>query len=141
MEHHEDTKRAKATKVPCALPGDCSHDVIGAAMAVHRALGPGLLEAVYARCLEVELGLRGMHVRGQVPVAVRYRGILFESAYRLDLLVDESVVVEVKAVESVLPVHQAQLLSYLRLAGYRVGLLINFNTTILVRGVKRLVNG
>jgi len=114
--------------------------VIRAAIEVHRSLGPGLLESTYEACLAVELTDRRLRVERQRSLPILYRSIKLEHAYRVDLLVQESVIVEVKALEQLLPVHYAQLLSYLRLAHLPVGLLINFNVTSLKRGVRRVVN-
>jgi len=113
--------------------------VIGAAIAVHRALGPGLLESAYEHCLLLELEAREMAVRRQVPVDLAYRGQVVAGAYRIDLLVEEAVVVEVKAVERMLPLHASQVLTYVRLAGHKVGLLLNFNVDRLADGMKRVV--
>jgi len=115
-------------------------EVIRAAIEVHRRLGPGLLESTYETCLAFELTDRGLGAERQRPFPLVYRSIKLEPAYRVDLLVQESVIVEVKALEQLLPVHHAQLLSYLRLAGLSVGLLINFNVTSLKRGIRRVVN-
>lgn len=115
--------------------------VIGAAIEVHRALGPGLLESAYEECLCRELALRNVPFDRQVELPVEYKGVRVGCAYRVDLLVARQVVVEVKAVEALLAVHQAQLLTYLRLGGWKVGLLINFNVPILKQGIKRLVSG
>lgn len=117
-----------------------SHEIIGAAIEVHRQLGPGLLEAIYEHCMLKELLLRGVSVQHQRPLPVRYKGELLDCEYRLDLLVDDAVVVELKTVKRLEPVHDAQLLSYLKLSGYRLGLLINFNVPVLKHGVKRIVN-
>jgi len=114
--------------------------IIGAAINVHRALGPGLLESAYETCLAFELQQLGLKVERQKPLPVHYRGIVLDCGYRLDLVVENSVIVEVKATEGLLPVHQAQVLSYLRLSGLRVGLLITFNVPVLKRGLKRIVN-
>ncbi len=114
--------------------------IIGAAIAVHRALGPGLLESAYEACLTHELSLAGHRVEQQEDLPVVYRGVKLDCAYRLDMVVDDAVIIEVKAVESVLPVHKAQLLSYLRLAHKKVGLVINFNVFRFVDGVHRVVN-
>jgi len=114
--------------------------IIGAAINVHRALGPGLLESAYETCLAYELDQLGLKVERQKPLPVRYRGITLDCGYRLDLVVENSVIVEVKATEGLLPVHQAQVLSYLRLTGLKVGLLITFNVPVLKRGLKRIVN-
>ena len=114
-------------------------EIIGAAIEVHRALGPGLLESAYEECLCHELALRGIVFRRQVPLPLAYKGIQLDCGYRLDLLVEDTVVVEVKAVQEVLPLHEAQLLTYLRLGGWKVGLLLNFNVPVLRRGIRRLV--
>ena len=115
--------------------------VIGAAIEVHRYLGPGMLETVYQACLERELVLRGIPFASSLRMPVRYKGMQVDAAYRLDLLVDEQVVVEIKSVEQLMPVHTSQVLTYLRLTGRQLGLLINFNVPTLVKGVRRVVNG
>ena len=117
-----------------------TEQIIGGAIAVHRALGPGLLESTYEACLVYELHSRALSVQRQVPMPVLYKGQRLESAYRLDLVVENLVVVELKTVTDLEPIHRAQLLSYLRMSGLPVGLLINFNVVQLRRGVKRLVN-
>ena len=117
-----------------------SGKIIGAAIEVHRVLGPGLLESAYELALAHELGICGIRVERQKPVALRYKEIVLGDGFRLDLLVDGCLVVEIKAVESLLPIHEAQLLTYLRLSGHRLGLLINFNVPILKNGIKRVVN-
>ena len=114
--------------------------VVDAAMRVHSVLGPGLLEGVYKVCLAHELGKRGLSVRREVPMCVRYEGIEIDLAYRIDVLVEECVVVETKAVAKVAAVHEAQLLSQLKLGRYHVGLLINFNVVHLKDGIVRKVN-
>ena len=114
--------------------------IIGAAIAVHRELGPGLLESAYEACLAFELADCGLTVEKQKELPVRYRGVLVECGYRLDLLVEGKVIVELKAVEKVLPIHEAQFLSYLKLSGCKVGLLLNFNVRMLREGLKRLVH-
>ncbi len=111
------------------------------AIAVHTALGPGLLESAYQACLTYELNARGLKVQTQVPLPINYRGVLIDAAYRLDLVIDDLVVVELKAVERLMPIHEAQLLSYLKLSGKRLGLLINFHVLRLKDGYKRIVNG
>jgi GxxExxY protein len=118
-----------------------SEAVIGAAIEVHKALGPGLLESAYETCLCRELGLRGIVYERQRPLPVAYKGERIDCGYRPDLAVDELVVVEPKSVDQVLPIHEAQLLTYLRLTGLHLGLLVNFNVPVLRLGVKRLVNG
>ncbi len=115
--------------------------VIGAAIHVHKALGPGLLESAYGTCLAYELSQRGLKVERQVPLPVVYKETRLDCGYRLDLLVEDSVIVEVKAADELMPIHEAQVLSYLRLSGRKVGLLINFNVTTLTKGLKRIVNG
>jgi GxxExxY protein len=119
---------------------DLTGEIIAAAMTVHSALGPGLLESAYEACLLHELSKRGLKTRSQVGLPVAYDGIMIDVGYRLDLLVDDVAIVELKAVERLLPVHEAQLLSYLKLSGKKVGLLINFNVPRLADGLKRMVN-
>lgn len=114
--------------------------IIQAAYKVHSALGPGLLESAYEACLARELELQGLRVQRQVGLPVTYQGISVDLGYRIDLLVEDLVVVELKAVEAVLPVHKAQLLSHVRLSGHRVGLLINFHVEHLKDGITRVVN-
>lgn len=114
--------------------------IVDAAIKVHNALGPGLLESTYEACLMYELGKRGLAVRSQVPLPVRYEDVLIETGYRIGLLVAESVIVELKSVDQVAPIHKAQLLSYLKLSGKKVGLLINFNVELLKQGITRLAN-
>ena len=120
---------------------DASRPVIEAAMKVHSVLGPGLLEATYVACLEHELRRRGFSARSQVPIPVLYDGVQLEVGYRVDLLVEHDIVVEVKSVAKIIPIHEAQLLTYLRLSHRRIGLLINFHTAHLRDGIKRMVNG
>jgi len=114
--------------------------VIGAAIEVHKALGPGLLESVYQRCLLKELYLRGMRVEPVAPVVVEYKGDVITEAYRVDLLVENTLIVELKAVDQLTPVHKAQLLTYLRLMKKKPGLLINFNELVVKNGIKRVIN-
>lgn len=120
---------------------DLTEGIIGAAIEVHRVLGPGLLEAAYEGALSHELTLRRLPFERQTLVPVTYKGVHLDSNLRLDLLVASSVVVEVKAVESLLSIHEAQLLTYLRLGGWKLGLLINFNVPLLRKGLRRIVNG
>src|SRR5260370_31009159 len=120
---------------------EITHEVIGAAIEVHRQLGPGLLESAYLGCLYRELVLRGISFEREKPLPLEYKGIRLESGYRLDLLVAGRVVVEVKSVEALAPVHDAQLLTYLRLGGWWVGLLINFNVAALKSGIHRKILG
>ena len=118
-----------------------TESIIGAAMAVHRELGPGLLESAYEACLAFELVERGMTVERQKALPVKYRGVKVDCAYRIDLLAAGKVIIELKAVERLEPIHEAQLLSYLKLSGCKVGLLINFNVKVLKNGIRRLVLG
>jgi GxxExxY protein len=113
--------------------------IIGAAIEVHKELGPGLLESAYEECLCHEFHLRGLPFRRQIDLPVSYKGLKLDCGYRLDLIVDDTVVVELKAVEALLPVHQAQLLTYMKLTGKQVGLLINFNVPLLTQGIIRRV--
>jgi GxxExxY protein len=113
--------------------------IIGAAIEVHRQLGPGLLESAYEQCLCHELHLRGLPFKCQVDLPVSYKGVQLDCGYKIDLVVGDEVIVELKSVERILPVHEAQLLTYLKLAGKTVGLLINFNTPLLTRGIIRRV--
>jgi GxxExxY protein len=119
---------------------EVSQAVIGAAIEVHRALGPGLLESAYEAALAHQLRLDGLRVIRQPQLAVTYKGVELPDAYRVDLLVEDLVVVEVKAVERIEAIHTAQLLTYLRFAEKHLGLLVNFNTRILHRGVHRVIN-
>jgi GxxExxY protein len=114
---------------------------IGAAIQIHRVLGPGLLESAYKACLAYELEKRGLVVEQEKPVPLVYEKVKLECGYRMDLLVDRSVVVEVKSVDTLAPIHDAQTLSYLRLSGCKLALLINFNVTVLKDGVRRFING
>jgi GxxExxY protein len=135
MVHHRGTEDTEGSS------RRCTHDIVGAAIEVHRRLGPGLLESAYETCLCRELTLRGISCRQQVPLPVKYRGVQLDCGYRLDLVVEESVIIEVKAVGKVLPVHRAQVLTYLRLTSFRLGLLINFNVEVLRSGIYRIING
>ena len=117
-----------------------SERIIGCAINVHRALGPGLLESTYEVCLTHELNKAGLSVQAQVALPVLYDGIKLDAGYRIDLLVEDLVIVELKAVDTLLPIHDAQLLSYLKLSRKKLGLLINFNVKLLKNGIKRLVN-
>lgn len=118
-----------------------SNEVIGGAIAVHRQLGPGLLESAYVECLAAEMRHLGLSARREVMLPLRYRDIVVENAYRLDLLVNNELVIEVKATENLLSIHSAQLLTYLKLIKSRLGLLINFNVEVLHKGIKRIANG
>jgi GxxExxY protein len=120
---------------------DIGHAVIGAAMRVHSAVGPGLLESAYETCLVYELEKDRIGVKSQVSIPIRYQELTIENGYRIDLLVGGLVVVELKAIPAILPVHRGQLLSYLKLGGFRLGLLLNFNVAHMRDGIVRLVNG
>jgi GxxExxY protein len=117
------------------------HSIIGAALKVHSAVGPGLLESAYETCLVYELEKRNLPVRRQVVIPFRYEALTIDNGYRIDLLVAELVVVELKALEAILPIHRAQLLSYLRLGGFKLGFLLNFNVAHMRDGIVRIVNG
>jgi GxxExxY protein len=118
-----------------------THEIIGAAIEVHRELGPGKMESAYERALARELVLRGLDVKVQRPVPVVYKGVKLECGFRLDVLVCDEVVVEVKSVDQLIPVHRAQTLTYLRLGGWKLALLLNFNVALLKQGIERLVLG
>ncbi|HEX8059983.1 MAG TPA: GxxExxY protein [Cyclobacteriaceae bacterium] len=119
---------------------EISYKVIGAALAVHSFLGPGLLESAYEIALAYELVEAGFEVRRQLPVPIVYKGIRMDGAYRVDLMVNEKVIIELKSVEFLAPVHDAQALTYLKLSGKKLGLLINFNGASLKAGINRIVN-
>jgi GxxExxY protein len=121
-------------------PNEVSGQILDAALKVHKTLGPGLLESVYRACLTHELRSRGLRVRTEISMPVIYEGVRIDAGYRIDMLVEETVVVELKAVEKVIPVHEYQTLTYLRLSGYHLGLLLNFNVPQLRNGVRRIVN-
>ena len=119
---------------------DLTGEVIGAAIEVHKALGPGLLESVYEECLSRELDLRDIPYERQKALPVEYKGAKLGCGYRLDIVVANKLIIELKTCESLEPIHEAQLLTYLKLTGIKVGLLINFNVPVLKEGIKRLVN-
>ena len=133
--NHKDTKDTKVKA------DELSRQIIGAAIEVHRVLGPGLLESAYEECVCRELALRDVPFERQVHLPVEYKGSKIDYGYRIDLLVDRLVIVELKSVESLLPIHEAQLLTYLYLRQIWLGLLINFNVPLLKGGIKRLVHG
>ena len=116
-----------------------TEQIIGAAIEVHRHLGPGLLESAYEACLCHELHLRGIAFQRQVPLPVEYKGVKLDVGYKIDVLVENRVVVELKCVDSIAPIHEAQLLTYLRLLGAKVGLILNFHVPVMKNGNKRLV--
>jgi len=115
--------------------------IIGAAIQVHQTLGPGLLESAYEACLAFELVELGYKIEKEKPLPLVYKTMELDCAYRLDLLVEDKVIVEVKAVDQLMPIHQAQVLSYLKLSGCKIGLLINFNVKLLKTGIQRIING
>ena len=130
---------------PCMSEPSTQHDLIAreivdAAFAVHSALGPGLLESVYEPCLSYGLETRHLAVQRQVELPVFYRDLRLDAGFRMDMVVDGLVVVEIKATERLLPVHEAQLLTYLKLSGHKLGLLINFNVTLIKLGIRRLID-
>jgi len=114
-------------------------EVVDSAFKVHSKLGPGLLESLYERCLMRELQKRGLHVERQVVVKIEYDGEILDDGLRIDLLVEGSIIIEVKAIDKLLPIHEAQLLTYLKLTGHRLGFLINFNVKLIKEGIKRMV--
>jgi len=118
---------------------ELTHEIVGAAIEVHRHLGPGLLESSYRECLCHELLLRGISFQKEFQLPLAYKGVSLDCGYRVDVLVEEIVPVELKAVQALTPVHEAQLLTYLRLGGWNVGLLINFNVAVLKQGIRRRV--
>ena len=123
------------------LDRDYTHKLLGCAYAVHSALGPGLLESIYEKALCYELQSQGFEVRNQVPVKVKYRDISLDLNLQLDIIVDNSVILELKSVAELLPVHKKQLLTYMRLTGTKLGYIINFNEYSLKDGIERIVNG
>jgi GxxExxY protein len=131
----------EATEFAEAVDRDLTHEIIGCAIEVHRVLGPGLLESVYEAALCHEMSLRGLQVERQVVVPVAYKGLELNAGIRLDLKISRRVVVEVKSVERLHQIHRAQLLTYLKLTGLRIGLLFNFNVEFLRNGMRRVVNG
>lgn len=118
---------------------ELTEQIIGSAIEVHRELGPGLLESAYEECLCHELRLRKLSFRRQIDLPIGYKGIHLDCGYRLDIIVENSVLVELKSIEQILPIHHAQLLTYLRLSGRKIGLLINFNVPVLKNGIVRRV--
>jgi GxxExxY protein len=133
--NHQEHQAHEAVSAAADIAGRA---IVDAGLKVHRALGPGLLESAYERCLAHELISRGLVVRNQVPLPIVFEGLEIEAGYRLDLLVNDLVIVEVKAVDALAPIHEAQLLTYLKLSGCRLGFLMNFNVKLLKQGVRRL---
>ena len=140
MMNHRGTEAQRKDLVVMREPRDpLTQQVIGAALEVHRVLGPGLLESAYEECLCFELSISGIPFHRQVPLPVAYKGVTLECGYRMDLVVPERLVIEIKTVEKILSVHEAQLLTYLRLSGIKTGLLINFHTAVIKDGIRRMV--
>ena len=135
--HHRDTEDTEKTPLGINI---LTEKIIGAAIEVHRVLGPGLLESAYEECLAYELGIKALSFKRQQPLPIVYKGARLDCGYRLGLVVERQVVLELKAVESIPPIHQAQLLSYLRLSGMKWGLLFNFHASVLKHGIRRLAN-
>jgi GxxExxY protein len=131
---------SRQSGIPLTI-NDLTQAIIGSAIEVHRLLGPGLLESAYQESLARELSLRQIPFEREKPLPLEYKGAKLDCGYRLDFLVADAVVVEVKALEGLLPIHQAQLLTYLKLGGWKVGLIINFHESMLKNGIKRLVLG
>lgn len=116
-----------------------TNKVIGCAIEVHRELGPGLLESAYEECLAYELKVQGLDIKRQIELPIKYKSVELKCGYRMDILIPDKLVIELKTVEKLLPIHQSQILTYLRLSGVKTGLLINFYTTLLKNGIKRIV--
>jgi GxxExxY protein len=140
-----EAQRGKSSSASPRLGGELAANeiterIIGACIEIHRQLGPGLLESAYEECLCHELALLGLKFERQKPLPVSYKGVKLDCGYRLDLVVEGQVIVELKTVDEIQPIHEAQLLTYLKLSGVSVGLLINFNVPVLKHGVKRIVN-
>ena len=121
------------------LSSSLTDEILGAAIEVHKALGPGLLESAYESCLAHELTARSIPFQRQIELPVKYKESVVDAGYRIDMLVNHEVVIELKAIEQVMPIHEAQLMTYLKLSGHRVGLLINFNVPLLKNGIVRRV--
>ena len=117
-----------------------SGEIIGAAIEVHKALGPGLLESAYEECICHELSIGGLSLERQKPLAVRYKGINLDCGYRLEVVVENAIILELKSFEKIEPIHKAQLLTYLKLSGFKLGLLLNFNVILMRDGIVRIVN-
>ena len=132
--HHRDAESTETTEL-----NETTAQIIGAAIDVHKALGPGLLESTYEACLCRELSLRELAFERQKALPVEYKGIKLDCGYRLDIVVAQTVVIEIKAISNIEPIHEAQLLTYLKLGGWKVGLLINFNVPILKQGIRRRI--
>ncbi len=130
---------ARKTALPADAEQALTREIIAAAIEVHKSLGPGLLESVYQACLCHELELRKIPFRQQIEMPITYKDVKLDCGYRIDLIISDKVVVELKSVQDILPVHEAQLLTYLHLTGLRIGLLVNFNVAVLKNGIRRRV--
>lgn len=140
--HHKEHKEHKEKEFLdffCHEPRGLSYDIIGAAIEVHKVLGPGLLESTYESCLGYELIQRGISFQRQLALPVTYKGTLIDASYRIDFLVENTVILELKSIEKLLPIHEAQIATYLKLSNVKVGILINFNVLQLMDGIKRIV--
>jgi GxxExxY protein len=135
----QETREEYTTKRGTLIPDPWTEKIIGAAIEVHRVLGPGLLESAYEECLCHELMLRGLRFQRQLSLPVRYKGLSLDCGYRIDLLVEDEVLIEIKSVEQLLGVHEAQLLTYMKLMQKKFGLLLNFNVSMLKHGIRRRV--
>ncbi len=122
------------------IENELSNKIIGCAIEVHKHLGPSLLESAYQECLYYDLMQAGLRVQKEKPMPIVYKEVKLDHGYRIDLLVEEKVVIEIKTVDAFIDVHTAEVLTYLRLGGYKLGLLINFQTTLLKKGIKRVIN-
>jgi len=138
-EHKEDTKVHK-DKTEVMIENDLSKKIIGCAIEVHKQLGPGLLESAYQECLFYELKHEGLKIQKEKPMPIVYKEVKLDHGYRIDLLVEEKVVIEIKTVEALNDVHTAQVLTYLKLGNYKLGLLLNFHVSVLKNGIKRVIN-
>ena len=132
-------QRREGREEPSAEVEVLARTIVDAGLKVHRALGPGLLESVYEHCIAHELGKRGLQVRRQVGLPIVYDGVALDAGYRLDLVVNDQIIVEVKSVEALTRLHEAQILTYLRLSGMPLGFLLNFNVDLFKNGIKRMV--
>jgi GxxExxY protein len=141
MEHRDTETQRFISQEDYALLNQLSKKVIGAAIEVHKELGPGLLESVYEDCLKTELLMQGIYHQSQVDVPLIYKGVDTGKSFRIDLFVENTLIVELKAVDALKPVHEVQLVTYLKLADKPIGLLINFNVPVLKDGIKRRING
>ena len=136
----EEAEERPLARLSMSVENALTDRIIGAAIEVHRHLGPGLLESAYEECLCHELNLSGLHFQRQVHLPVNYKGLKLDCAYKMDLVVENAIIVEIKAIDELSSIHKAQLLTYLKAADMRVGLLINFNVPVLKNGLKRMVN-